>query len=166
MGQMASTFAFSRFRTKTVLLVGAGGAAAALVLRLVEGGARVRWLSQDADVAEEIWRSRRPDRIEIGLRAPRALDVAEAAAVIVTAGEPIARRVADEARALGRPVAVLGRPDLSTFDLDDIDDGGSGDVAPWPPRLGAPLRRATAWLSARLSRATTVLESLPGTFGV
>jgi hypothetical protein len=157
--------AFSRFRERTVLLVGSGSVAAALLLRLVEVGARVRWFSHDADVAEEIWLSGQPGRIEFALREPRLTDVEEAAAVIAAVGEPLASRVAAQARALGRPVAVLGRPELSTFDLDDTDGGGAGDVAPWHPSLGGPLRRVGAWLSDHLSRATAVLESLPGSFG-
>jgi hypothetical protein len=162
---MTSAPGFSRFRQQTVLLVGSGAVAVALMQRLIEAGARVRWFSQDMDVAEEIWLSGRPDRIEIAFRAPRLLDVEEAAAVIVTVGEPIASAVAAQARALHRPVAVLGRPELSTFDLDDTDGGDSGDVEPVQSWLGAPLRRASAWFSDHLSRAMAVLVSLPGSFG-
>ena len=149
------TFAsdFSRFRRQTVLLVGSGAAATALMSRLVEAGARVRWFSQDADVAEQIWLSRHPDRIEIALRAPGVRDVEQAAAVIAAAGEPLDSGVAAQARALGRPVAVLGRPELSTFDVDDSESGGSGGAPPWQPWLGAPRQRAGARLSDRVLRA-------------
>lgn len=150
---MASAPEFSSFRGKTVLLVGPGSVAAALMRRLVEAGARVHWFSRDADIAEEIWLSRRPDRIEIALRDPRPRDVEEAAAVIATAGEPLASEVAAQARALGRPVAVLGRPELSTFDIDDSDDGGSGDAQPCRSWLGAPRHRTSERLSDRLLRA-------------
>jgi siroheme synthase (precorrin-2 oxidase/ferrochelatase) len=160
---MTSAPGFSRFRQQTVLLVGSGSVAVALMQRLLAAGARVRWLSQDVDVAEEIWLSGRPGRIEIAFRAPRVLDFEEAAAVIATVGEPIASAVAAQARALRRPVAVLGRPELSTFDLDDTDGGGSGDIEQsW---LGAPLRRVGAWFSDRLASSMTVLASLPRSFG-
>ena len=156
---------FARFARKSVLLVGSGSVASGLMRRLVGAGARVHWFAQNADVAEDIWQSGRPDRIAIALREPRAADIEHAAAVIVAAGEPIAGRVAAQARALDRSVAVLGRPDLSTFDLDDTDDGGSGDAAAWHPRLSTPLRRAGAWLSGHLSRAMYVLVDLPSSFG-
>src|SRR5215831_5648586 len=113
---MAFAPAFSRFGAQTVLLIGSGSVAATLLLRLVEVGARVRWFSQDVDVAEAVWLNGQPDRIEITFRAPRVPDIAEAAAVIVTTGEPTASSISQQARALRRPVAVLGRPDLSTFD--------------------------------------------------
>jgi hypothetical protein len=162
---MASATTLTCFRDATVLLVGSDAAAIALMQRLVEAGARVRWFAQDTDVAEEIWLSGWPGRVAIAFREPRASDIEDAAAVIVAVGEPIAGRVTAEARALHRPVAVLGRPDLSTFDLDDTDKNGPGDVAASWPRLRAPLQRASAWLSAHLSRAMGVLVSLPGSFG-
>jgi cation diffusion facilitator CzcD-associated flavoprotein CzcO len=162
---MAIAPQIARFSGKTVLLVGSGSVAAALMLRLIGAGARVRWFAQDVDVAEEIWLSGHPDRIAIALREPRASDIENAGAVIVTAGESIAARVAAQARALNRPVAVIGRPDLSTFSLDDTDEGGPGDLAGWRPRPAAPLRRAKAWLSAHLSRAMGVLVELPASFG-
>jgi hypothetical protein len=162
---MAVASALSRFREQTVLLIGSGAAAATLLPRLIEAGVRVRWFPDDADVAEEIWLSGQPARIEFALREPRLLDFEEAAAVIAAVGEPRASRLAAQARALRRPVAVPGRPELSTFDLDDTDGGGTGDVAPWRFSLGAPLRRAGAWLSDHLSRAMAVLGSLPGSFG-
>jgi len=160
---MAVVPQFSRFSGESVLLVGSDSVAATLMLRLIDAGGRVRWFAQDADVAEEIWLSGRPDRIAIALREPCAADIEHAAAVIVVAGDPLAARVAAQARALNRPVAVLGRPDLSTFDLDDTDDRDPGDVQAWPPRLSAPLRRASAWLSGHLSRTMGVAE-LPASF--
>jgi NAD(P)-dependent dehydrogenase (short-subunit alcohol dehydrogenase family) len=156
---MASTFELSGFGAKTVLLIGAGSVAAALMRRLVEAGARVRWFSRDADVAEEIWLSRRPERIEIALREPRVRDFEEAAAVIAAASEPLASDVAAQARALGRPVAVLGRPELSTFDIDDSDGGGSGDARPWPSWLDARRGHASTRLPDRLLRALSFSSS-------
>jgi hypothetical protein len=162
---MTSAAEFTRFAGETVLLVGSDRSAKALMLRLVNAGVRVRWFAQDVDVAEELWLSGHPDRIAIALREPRAAEIENAAAVIVTAGDPIAGRVSAQARALDRPVAVLGRPDLSTIDLDDPDHRGPGDTAAWRPRIGAPLRRASEWLSGHLSRAMGVLVELPASFG-
>ena len=162
---MSFASAFRRFSGESVLLVGSDQAATDIMLRLTDAGARVRWFVQGPDVAEEIEISSRPDRIAIALREPSASDIEKAAAVIVAVGEPIAGRVATQARALNRPVTVLGRPDLSTFDLDDTDHGGPGDTQAWQPRLRTPLRRASAWLSGHLSRAMDVLVGLPESFG-
>jgi hypothetical protein len=140
-------------------------------MRLLESGARVRWFSQDVDVAEEIWLSGRPDRLEIAFREPRVDEVEEAAAVIATLGGSSAQRLSAQARALNRPVSVIGRPELSTFDLDDSDDGDdSGDpqpchAQPWHRPLSAPIRRAREWLSARVAESMTVLAALPVSFG-
>jgi hypothetical protein len=155
----------SRFAAETVLLVGSGSLAQSLMLRLVDAGAHVRWFTQDADVAEEIWLSGRPGHIAIALREPSAADIEHADSVIVAVGEPIASRIAAQARALNRPVAVLGRPDLSTLDLDDTDASGPGDGEPSHLRLGSTWRRASAWLSAHLSRAAGVLALMPASFG-
>jgi hypothetical protein len=163
---MAVVPQIARFSGVTVLLIGSGSVATVLMLRLIDTGAHVRWFAQDADVAEEIWLGGHPDRIAIALREPHASDIEHAAAVIVAVGDPLAGRVAAQARALNRPVAVLGRPDLSTFDLDDTDQSGPGDVAAWRARPDAPLRRAKAWLSGHLSRAMGVLVELPASFGV
>jgi hypothetical protein len=162
---MAFAPQFAHFSGEGVLLVGSDSRARALMLRLLNAGARVHWFVENADVAEEIWLGGRPGRIAIALREPRASDIADATAVIVAVGEPMAGRVAALARSLDRPVAVLGRPDLSTFGLDDTDDHGSGDVAASQPRLSAPLRRASAWLAGHLSRAMGVLVELPASFG-
>jgi len=162
---MPSAPAFCRFRHQTVLLVGSGSVAAALMRRLIEAGAHVRWLSQDVDVAEEISLSRQPDRIEIAFHEPRECDVEAAAAVIVAVGEPLAGNIAAQARALRRPVAVLGRPELSTFDIDDIDSGGSGDAAPWQSWRSASPPRAGAGISDHLRHGMALLASLPGSFG-
>jgi siroheme synthase (precorrin-2 oxidase/ferrochelatase) len=160
---MTRASSLTRFSDHTVLLIGAGAAAASLMRRLVEAGAHVHWLTQEPDAAEEIRLSPRPARIALALREPNAGDVAAAEAVIAAVGDPIASRVSAQARALGIPVAVLGRADLSTFDLDDTDDHG-GDLEPW--RRATPLQRAGAWLSAHLSLGMALLESMPPSFGV
>src|SRR6185436_9173986 len=76
------------------------------------------WFSCDLDVAEELWLSGEPRQIEIAFREPRAIDFEEAAAVIVTLGEPIFG-LSEQARSAGCEVAGLGRPELSTFNLDE-----------------------------------------------
>src|SRR5215469_8632553 len=105
---MAFTSSLSRFSGKTVLLIGSNGLATDMMLRLTDAGARVHWFAQGPDVAEELSLAGRPDRIAVALREPGVSDIADAAAVIVAVGEPIAGRVAAQARALNRPVAVIG----------------------------------------------------------
>jgi siroheme synthase (precorrin-2 oxidase/ferrochelatase) len=158
---------FSNTKPRPVLLVGSGARATATLRRLVDVGARVRWFSQDLDVAEEIWLSGEPSRIELTLREPRALDFEEAAAVIATLGEPLARRVSEQARAAGCPVSVIGRPDLSTLDLDaECDEESDRADGPGSPP-SATLGRLRSWLSAYLSRAMPCFDvSLPRSFGI
>jgi hypothetical protein len=164
---MSFTSLFSGPKPRPVLLVGSGPHAAATMRRLVDVGARVRWFSQSVDVAEEIWLSGQPSGIELTFREPRTLDFEEAAAVIATIGEPLARRVSEQARAAGCPVSVIGRPDLSTLDLDAEQDTDSdhADGPGSPP--SSPLARLRAWLSAYLSRAMPRFgASLPRSFGI
>ena len=158
---------FCRTEQRAVLLIGSGPLAAATLRRLVDVGARVKWFSQELDVAEEVWLSDRPGRIELTFRAPLALDFEEAAAVIATIGEPLAHRVSEQARAAGCPVSVIGRPDLSTLDLDAGPDSGSdqadGPGAP-PP---SPQARLRSWLSAcLLSTVAYFGPTLPRSFGI
>jgi hypothetical protein len=87
---------------------------------------RVRWFSQDIDVAVEIWLTGRPHQIEISFREPTHVDFEEAAAAIATIGGPLADRIADQARASGCPVSFIGRPDLSTLTLDADSHPGPG----------------------------------------
>jgi siroheme synthase (precorrin-2 oxidase/ferrochelatase) len=164
---MSFTTLFSGPKPRPVLLVGSGPLAAATMRRLVDVGSHVKWFSQNVDAAEEIWLSARPSRIEVTFREPRALDFEEAAAVIATIGEPLAHRVSEQARAAGCPVGVVGRPDLSTLDIEaeyDVDsDRADGPGSP----PSSPLARLNAWLSAYLSRAMPYLGgSLPRSFGL
>jgi siroheme synthase (precorrin-2 oxidase/ferrochelatase) len=113
---------FSGADPRPVLLIGSGPMAAATMRRLVDAGAQVRWFSQNVDIAEDIWLSSQPSRVKLAFREPRAADFEEAAAVIATIGEPLAHRLSEQARAAGCPVSVVGRPDLSTLDLDAEPD--------------------------------------------
>jgi siroheme synthase (precorrin-2 oxidase/ferrochelatase) len=157
---MTSATAFSRLSAQIVLLIGSDCVAAELVLRLADAGARVRWFSDNLDVAEELWLSGQPAQIEVAFREPHAADFETAAVVIVTTEGPAAACAARRARALRRPVAVLGRPELSTFDLDDMDD----DVSGGDPTGHHPWQRTSAWLAAQLFRGIKVLAGLPRTF--
>jgi siroheme synthase (precorrin-2 oxidase/ferrochelatase) len=160
---MSFTSSFSLFARQTVLLVGSGPTAAAMLWRLLDAGARVRWFSRNVDCAEEIWLSGMPDQIELAFREPRVLDFEEAAAVIATIGEPLASRVSEQAQAAGCPVNVVGRPDLSTLVLNADQDTGSDD----PDGPETPPRRKNAWLRVQLACARLHLRwSLPSSFGI
>jgi len=154
------TFAptLDRFHAQTVLLFGSGMVAASLVRRLVSAGARVRWFSPDVDVAEELWLNSEPNRIEIAFRKPQALDFEEASAVIATGGEPIVFRLSEQARMAGCAVAVLGRPELSTFTLDEGRNGGPNGLP--PPRPDATRCAPAGRLAVHIRRAGQVLSSL------
>jgi Putative NAD(P)-binding len=135
----------------TVLLVGSGPIAAAALHDLVDAGASVRWFSRSVDVAEDIWLQRKTGLVEITFRELKPSDLIDVFAVVAAVGEPLARCVAEQARAVGCPIHVIGRPDLSTLHLDDqsgLDDqpGQGGDTVP----LLSPLQRAGHWLSAQL----------------
>jgi siroheme synthase (precorrin-2 oxidase/ferrochelatase) len=55
----------SSLNKKRALLIGSSMVAVSLVRRLTRAGARVRWLSRDLDIAEELWLSGEPRQIEI-----------------------------------------------------------------------------------------------------
>lgn len=161
--------ALTRFHARTVLLFGSSAVAASLVRRLVRAGARVRWFSRDVDVAEELWLSGEPSQIEIAFREPRAIDFEEAAAVIATIGEPLVFRLSEQARAAGCAVAVVGRPELSTFNLDEARDADRENHAlrkprPRKPRPNATSWHPTAWLSVHVARARLFLSALVFSF--
>jgi hypothetical protein len=144
---------YSQFATRKVLLVGSGPRAAMTLRQLVDVAAHVRWHSHNLDVldvAEEIWTTGPPGQIEISFREPRALDFEEATAVIATLGEPLARRLSEQARASGCPVSVVGRPDLSTLylDTDDEPDFGEGDAN--KQQRASLWQRTRTWLSSLL----------------
>jgi hypothetical protein len=163
---MTFTSLLSGSARRAVLLVGSGPIAAATMRRLVGAGARVRWFSPDFDVAEEVWLAGQPNRIELAFREPRALDFEEAAAAIAVIGEPLARRVSEQARAAGCPVSVIGRPDLSTLDLDAERDAGSDQAGGPGSPPASPLARLRARLSVYLSRATACFGAArPRSFG-
>src|SRR5262245_59895018 len=90
-----------------MFLVSLGPLAALTLRRLIEADARVRWFSQDIDVAEEIWLPGRPDQIEICFHEFSASDFEEAAAVVVMLDGPIANQISERARALGCLVAIV-----------------------------------------------------------
>jgi siroheme synthase (precorrin-2 oxidase/ferrochelatase) len=157
---MAFVSALARFNAQTVLLFGSSAFAASLVKRLVHAGARVRWFPRDVGVAEELWLSGEPRQIEIAFREPRAIDFEEAAAVIATIGEPIVLRLSEQARASGCPVALLGRPELSTFSLAEESDEEAKDQKTRSPQSNTTSRRPAAWISVHTTRARRLLSSL------
>ena len=160
---MAFASALTRFNTQTVLLFGSSAVAASLLRRLIRAGARVRWFSRDVDVAEELWLSGEPGQIEIAFREPKAIDFEEAAAVIATLGEPIVFRIAEQARTAGCAVAVLGRPELSTFSLDEGRYGDPQNPQMQPRQHDAASQRPKQGLAFSLRRTGQLLSSLART---
>jgi hypothetical protein len=141
----------SRFGKRTVLLVGSGPLAAVTLRCLIEADARVRWFSQDIDIAEEIWLTTKPHQLEISFREPCALDFAEAAAAFAVMGEPWATRIAKQAQASGCPVSIAGRPDLSTLGLDGDDRPCAGQADKAGKPRGSLLQRVRALISRHVT---------------
>jgi hypothetical protein len=95
-------------------------------------GANVRWYSSDVDVAEEVLSAFPPPGwLELSFADPLRGRLIDVAAVVSAAGGSIDAAVVAQARADDVPVHVVGRPDISTFQL----------TAP----VTAPAARRAAW---------------------
>ena len=126
---------------------------------LVDAGAQVRWLSRSADVAEDIWLQRRPFQIEITFRDVKPADFSGVAAVIAAVDEPLARGLSAQARAVGCPILVIGRPDLSTLHLEEPPSRHGGRK---PSSAPSPMRRAGNWLWSHVAGAAFVAAASGG----
>jgi uroporphyrin-III C-methyltransferase/precorrin-2 dehydrogenase/sirohydrochlorin ferrochelatase len=115
---------------RPVLLFGAGPQAQAKLHLLRAAGAQVRWFSAGADAeAHESHSSHYAGRIDRRTGEPGDGDIASALAVVSAAGPGIDDRMAARARALGVPVNVVDRLDLSTFIFPAIVNRGDVTVA-------------------------------------
>ena len=113
-----------------VILVGSGPAAIAKLRLLRAAGANVRWFSQDVDVAEELLlTSHYSGHIGISIGVPRNDDLSGKLAIVLAAESALNEKLAGQARALGIPVNVVDRPDLSTFIFPAVVDRGDVVVA-------------------------------------
>src|SRR5258708_33290367 len=121
---------FFDFSARPVLLVGSGPQAQAKLPLLRAGGAPVRWFAVDADAeAHESPSSHYAGRIDRRTGEPGDADISAALAVVSAAGRGADDRIAARARALGVPVNVVDRLDLSTFIFPAIVNRGDVTVA-------------------------------------
>jgi uroporphyrin-III C-methyltransferase/precorrin-2 dehydrogenase/sirohydrochlorin ferrochelatase len=120
---------------RPVLLFGAGAQAQAKLHLLRAAGARVRWFSADADTETHGSKtsgslgSHYAGRIDLRTGEPGDADIVSALVVISAAGRGADDRIAARARALGVPVNVVDRLDLSTFIFPAIVNRGDVTVA-------------------------------------
>ena len=114
----------------TVVLVGSGPQAMAKLQLLRAVGARVRWFSPDSTAEEQaLLAGHYAGYIGVTIDEPEAADFSGALALVSAAGDEIDTRVAARARALGVPVNVVDRLDLSTFIFPAIVNRGDVVVA-------------------------------------
>ena len=112
------------------MLVGAGQQAAAKMHLLRAAGARVKWFLRDASADSAATLTRHyAGLIDIALGEPDDADLARAMAVVSAAGGECDERLSQRAHALGIPVNVVDRQDLSTFIFPAIVNRGDVTVA-------------------------------------
>ena len=113
-----------------VMLIGAGELALSKLRLLLSAHATVRWYPGHADVAVEIVQlSAGTGHLEVALDDPRTADFFNTVAVVCAGGGLLDEDVAMRVRALGIPVNVVDRPELSTFVFPAIVDRGEVVVA-------------------------------------
>lgn len=114
----------------TVALVGTGPAALNKLRLLQSAGAKVRWFSNDVDVAEEaLAAGARACQLEISFEDPLQADFSELIAVVAASDASLDLEIAARARASNIPINVVDRPDISTFIFPAIVDRGEVVVA-------------------------------------
>lgn len=116
--------------TGAVVLVGTGPQAAAKLHLLRAAGARVKWFLQDASCDSAAALARHyANPIDVVPGEPDDADLASAMAVVSAAGSEIDERLSKRVRALGVPVNVVDRQDMSTFIFPAIVNRGDVTVA-------------------------------------
>jgi uroporphyrin-III C-methyltransferase/precorrin-2 dehydrogenase/sirohydrochlorin ferrochelatase len=121
---------FLDLSAETIALVGHGPAAVSKLQLLSSAGARIRWFSDDVDVATELLLANvPPGRVEIDLADPLKADYSEFAVVVVAYGDGRDDVLAQRLRAAKVLVNVVDRPELSSFILPAIVDRGEVIVA-------------------------------------
>src|SRR3954469_4855655 len=150
---------------RPVLLVGAGPQALAKLHLLRAAGAQVRWFSVGGEAANgEMHSEHYAGRIERRSGEPGDADMVAALAVVSAAGRGIDDRIAARAKALGVPVNVVDRLDLSTFIFPAIVNRGDVTVAIGTggasPVLARRIReRIEAILPARIGEFAALMRS-------
>ena len=113
-----------------VILVGSGAQAVAKLHLLRAVGARVRWFSPDANAEQQALRaSDYAVDVDVTIGEPEDADISGALVLVSAAGDEIDEGLAARARALGVPVNVVDRLDLSTFIFPAIVNRGDVVVA-------------------------------------
>ena len=114
----------------TVVLVGAGDAAANKLRLLAAAGARVRWHVERAEAATaRSIAGAAAGSIEVTTEDPLSADFSDVVAIVSAAGRPRDDTIAGRAKAARIPVNVVDRPDLSSFIVPAIVDRGEVVVA-------------------------------------
>ncbi len=114
---------------RPVLLFGSGPQAQAKLQLLRAAGAQVRWFAIEGDPGDQAGQGHYAGRIEMRTGEPGDGDIAASLAVVSACGRGIDDRIAARARALGVPVNVVDRLDLSTFIFPAIVNRGDVTVA-------------------------------------
>jgi uroporphyrin-III C-methyltransferase / precorrin-2 dehydrogenase / sirohydrochlorin ferrochelatase len=146
---------------RSVVLVGSGDMALNKLRLLLGANARVRWYPGSVDVAEEVAQLG-AGALDLSFQDPTQADLSESLAVVCASGTPLDEAVAGRARALGIPVNVVDRADLSTFIFPAIVDRGEVVVAIGTsgsaPVLARRLReRIEAVLPARIGELAALI---------
>jgi uroporphyrin-III C-methyltransferase/precorrin-2 dehydrogenase/sirohydrochlorin ferrochelatase len=147
-----------------VVVIGAGELATSKLRLLLSAHAAVRWYPGLSDNAAGLVQDfTGPGQVEIVDGDPRDADLFNAAAVVCAGGDAlVAEEIAVRARAVGIPVNVVDRPDLSTFVFPAIVDRGDVVVAigtgGQAPVLARRLReRIEAVLPARIGELAALV---------
>jgi uroporphyrin-III C-methyltransferase/precorrin-2 dehydrogenase/sirohydrochlorin ferrochelatase len=112
----------------TVALIGSGATALSTLRRLRSAGARVRWYTDNADVAEELLlASAPPGGLEFSLSDPLQADYSEFIAVVAASETALDAHVAVRARASNVAISVVDRAQLATFKCPAFDHGRDRD---------------------------------------
>jgi uroporphyrin-III C-methyltransferase/precorrin-2 dehydrogenase/sirohydrochlorin ferrochelatase len=145
---------------RPVLLFGSGAQAQAKLQLLRAAGAQVRWFSAEDHATHAVHYA---GRIEKRTGEPGDADLTAALAVVSAAGRGPDDRIAARARALGVPVNVVDRLDLSTFIFPAIVNRGDVTVAIGTggasPVLARRIReRIEAMLPARIGEFAALMR--------
>jgi uroporphyrin-III C-methyltransferase / precorrin-2 dehydrogenase / sirohydrochlorin ferrochelatase len=109
-------------RDNRVILVGSSAPAVTALWSLAAAGADIRWYADDADVGAEINGAQGlgRGRLELRFDDPRTAPL-DGAVVIAARRDGLEQQIAARARAAHVPVHVIGRPDLSTVALAELE---------------------------------------------
>ncbi len=161
---------FHDFSSGTVALIGAGAAAQIKLRLLRSAGAKVRWYTGNADMAEELLSvSTPPGSVEIDFSDPLQADFSQFIAVVAATGGPLDVAVATRAQAANTLINVVDRAELSNVIVPAMVDRGDVVVAIGTggasPVLARRIReRIEALLPARIGDLAALMGRYRGAF--